>query len=62
LWQTLTLQDAARRAQTWFSVRLTAFVPPDVRQGDRVSVYLENKRDPVYVDDLEMRWVTAVWP
>jgi hypothetical protein len=61
-WQTLTLQDVARRAQAWFPVRLTAFVPPDVRQGDRVSVYLENKRDPVYVDDLEMQWTTAVWP
>ena len=60
--QRLTLQDVARRAQAWFPVRLTAFVPPDVRQGDRVSVYLENKRDPVYVDDLEMQWTTAVWP
>jgi hypothetical protein len=60
--QTLTLQDVARRAQAWFPVRLTAFVPPDVRQGDRVSVYLGNKRDPVYVDDLEMQWTTAVWP
>ena len=55
-WQALTLQDVAPRAQAWFPVRLTAFVPPDVRQGDRVSVYLANRRDPVYVDDLEMRW------
>jgi hypothetical protein len=61
-WQTLTVQDVARSARTWFPVKLSAFVPPDVRQGDRVSVYLENKRDPVYVDDLEMRWMTAVWP
>jgi hypothetical protein len=61
-WQALTLQDVARRAQAWFPVRLTAFVPPDMRQGDRVSVYLENKRDPVYVDDLEMQWTAAVWP
>ena len=45
-----------------FPCGLTAFVPPDVRQGDRVSVYLENKRDPVYIDDLEMQWTTAVWP
>ena len=61
-WQTLTVQDVARSARTWFPVKLTAFVPPDVRQGDRVAVYLENKRDLVYIDDLEMRWITAVWP
>ncbi len=60
--QALTLQDVAPRAQAWFPVRLTASVPPDARQGDRVSVYLGNRRDPVYVDDLEMRWTTAVWP
>ena len=61
-WQTLTVQDVARRARVWFRVKLIAFVPPDVRQGDRVSAYLENKRDPVYIDDLEMQWITAVWP
>jgi hypothetical protein len=60
--QSLTLQDVARRAEAWFPVRLTAFVPPDVQEGDRVSVYLANRWDPVYVDDLEMRWTTAVWP
>jgi hypothetical protein len=43
-------------------VKLTAFVPPDVRQGDRVSVYLENKPDLVYIDDLEVRWIMAVGP
>jgi hypothetical protein len=61
-WQKLTVQDDARRARTWSPVKLIAFVPPDVRQGDRVSVYLENQRDPVYIDDMEMQWITAVWP
>ncbi len=58
-WQTLTLQDVAGRARAWVPLKLTAFVPLDVREGDRVSVYLENKQDPVYIDDLAMRWVTA---
>jgi hypothetical protein len=61
-WQTLTLQDGVRRARAWSPVKLIAFVPPDVRPGDRVSVKLENKRDLVYIDDLKMRWITAVWP
>jgi len=61
-WQTMTLQDAALRARTWTPVSFTTFVPPDVQQGDRVSVYLANERSLVYVDDLGMRWVTAVWP
>lgn len=61
-WQTLTVQDGVRRARTWSPVKLIAFVPPDVRPGDRVSVKLENKRDLVYIDDLKMRWLTAVWP
>jgi len=61
-WQTLTVQDGVRRARAWSPVKLIAFVPPDVRPGDRVSVKLENKRDLVYIDDLRMRWITAVWP
>jgi len=61
-WQTMSVQDGVRRTRTWVPVRFTAFVPPSVRQGDRVSVYLENRQSPVYVDDLEMRWITATWP
>jgi hypothetical protein len=60
--QTLTVQDGARRARTWLLVKLTAFVPPGVQQGDRVSVYLENNGDLVYVDDLEMRWISTSPP
>ena len=61
-WQTMTLQDAALHARTWIPVSFITFVPPTVRQGDRVSLYLANDRSLVYVDDLSMRWVTAVWP
>ena len=57
--QTMTVRDDARRARTWFPVNLTGVVPPDARQGDRVSVYLENTGGPVYVGDLEMQWLTA---
>ena len=61
-WQSMTVRDGAPKARTWFPVRLTAFVPPDVRPGDRVSVYLGNRQSPVYIDDLEMRWMTAATP
>jgi hypothetical protein len=61
-WQTMVVQDVASRARAWFPARLTAFVPREVRQGDRVAVYLENRRGPVYMDDLELRWTRAVWP
>ena len=57
--ETMTVRDAAPEARAWFPVSFTAFVPPDARQGDRISVDLENPRAPVYVDHLEMRWITA---
>ena len=59
-WQGIAVQDDALRARTWFPVCLTAFVPSGLQPGDRVSVYLSNKRDAVYIDDLEMQWITAV--
>jgi hypothetical protein len=61
-WQTMSVQDGVDRPRTWLPVQFTAFVPRNVRQGDQVSVYLENRQGGVHVDDLEMRWVTAVWP
>lgn len=57
--QRMTVRDGALQARTWFPVSFAAFVPRDVQPGDRVSVYLSNKRDLVYIDDLEMRWITA---
>jgi hypothetical protein len=57
--QGLTVRDDARRAKAWFPVNLTAFVPSDVRPGDRLSVYLTNRQGPVYIDDLRVRWLTA---
>lgn len=55
--QTLMLQDAVHEPRTWFPVAFTGFVPPDVRPGSRVSVYLRNEGGLVYVDDLRMRWL-----
>ena len=60
-WQSMAVQDVAPRARAWFPAELAAIVPPEARQGDRVSVYLENRRGPVDVDDLEVRWLRAVW-
>jgi hypothetical protein len=57
--QGLTVRDDARRAKAWFPVNLTAFVPSDLRPGDRLSVYLTNRQGPVYIDDLRVRWLTA---
>jgi len=61
VWQGMTVQDAARHARTWFPAYFTAYVPPDVQPGDRVSVYLSNEGDLVYIDDLKMQWITAVY-
>lgn len=35
-------------------------MPKEVRQDDVVSVYVWNDKSRVYVDDLEMRWLTPV--
>ena len=62
LWQSLTLQDGVRKPRTWSPVMITAFVPSSLQQGDRLSVYVTNRRSRVYVDDVTMRWITATWP
>lgn len=59
VWQGLTVRDDATGAKTWFPVSLTAFVPADLQPGDRLSVYLTNRRTPVYIDALRVRWLTA---
>jgi hypothetical protein len=61
-WQGMTVLDDARHTRTWFPVYFTAFVPPDAQPGDRVSVYLSNEGDLVYIDDLKVQWITAVFP
>src|SRR5262249_32784014 len=61
-WQGMTVRDDARHARTWFPVYFTAFVPPDAQPGDRVSVSLSNEGDLVYIDDLKVQWITAVFP
>jgi hypothetical protein len=60
LTQRLVLQDVVPRARGWVRVRLPAFVPPEVRPGDRVSAYVWNRRDRVYVDDLTLRWLRPI--
>ena len=57
----LTVRDGAVRARAWFPLYFTVAVPPEVRQGDVVSVYLSNENSLVYIDDLELRWITAVY-
>jgi hypothetical protein len=59
-WYQTTLQDDAPAARAWFPVSLTCVMPDDVQQGDVASVYVWNDRSRVYVDDLEMRWLTPV--
>jgi hypothetical protein len=58
-WQGVTVQDEAVRAKHWIPVHLSAFVPPDLRPGDRLSIYLTNKGSRVYIDDLRMSWLVA---
>jgi hypothetical protein len=57
----LTVGDGAVHERAWFPLYFTVAVPADVRQGDVVSVYLWNEKSVVYVDDLELRWITAVF-
>jgi hypothetical protein len=58
-WHGVSVQDFADRAETWFPVYLSCFVPSQAREGDMLSVYLANRTSPVYLRDLEMRWITA---
>jgi len=57
----LTVRDGAVRARAWFPLYFTVAVPPEVRQGDVVSVYLSNENSLVYIGELELRWITAVY-
>jgi hypothetical protein len=58
-WHGVTVQDFATHAQAWFPLYLSCFIPPQARKGDIVSVYLANPGSPVYIDQLQMRWITT---
>jgi hypothetical protein len=59
-WYQTAVRDGAVGVRTWFPVSLTCVMPKDVQQGDVVSVYLWNEKSPVFIDDLEMRWLRPV--
>jgi hypothetical protein len=59
--RTLTVRDGAVRARAWFPLYFAVAVPAEVRQGDIVSVYLSNETSLVYIGDLELRLITAVY-
>lgn len=60
-WHGAAVRDFGRQAGTWFPVYLSCFVPAQAQQGDLMSVYLTNDKSLVYIDDLQMRWLTAVY-
>jgi hypothetical protein len=60
-WRNVTVRDFGTQPRAWFPVFFSCFIPPKAQQGDSISVYLRNGKSPVYVDHLEMRWLTAVY-
>jgi hypothetical protein len=60
-WHGVAVRDFGRQARTWFPVYLSCFVPAQAQQGDLMSVYLTNDKSLVFIDDLQMRWLTAVY-
>ncbi|HKR03267.1 MAG TPA: hypothetical protein VJY62_01420 [Bacteroidia bacterium] len=60
-WHASLTNDFAIKAKEWFPVYFSCFIPEEVRQDDLLKIYLWNKKSPVYIDDLEMRWITGVY-
>jgi hypothetical protein len=60
-WRNVTVRDFGTQPRAWFPVFFSCFIPPKAQQGDSISVNVRNGKSPVYVDDLEMQWLTAVY-
>jgi uncharacterized membrane protein len=60
-WRNVTVRDFGTQPRAWFPVFFSCFIPPKAQQGDSISVYLRNGKSPVYVDNMEMRWLAAVY-
>lgn len=61
LWKKVNVLDYALQEKKWYDVYFTCIVPESVQIGDVLKVYLWNNREPVYVDEMETRWITAVF-
>jgi hypothetical protein len=60
-WHGVAVRDFGRQARTWFPVYLSCFIPSQAQPGDLMSVYLTNDKSLVFIDDLQMRWLTALY-
>jgi hypothetical protein len=60
-WRNVTVRDFGTQPRAWFPVFFSCFIPPQAQQGDSISVYVRNGKSPVYVDDLQIQWLAAVY-
>ncbi|MFI5220384.1 MAG: hypothetical protein ACHQNT_12945, partial [Bacteroidia bacterium] len=58
-WNASAIQDAVTEKNKWTEIYFSVFVPGEVQVGDVLSVYAYNNNTPVYIDDLEVRWLKA---
>ncbi|MEO5569395.1 MAG: hypothetical protein ABIT08_17215 [Bacteroidia bacterium] len=59
-WHETLVKDFAQKSQKWFPVYISCMIPEQVQQDDLLLIYLWNKKSSVYIDDLEVRWLTGV--
>jgi hypothetical protein len=60
-WHATLVSDFATQAKEWFPVYFSCLIPEEVQQDDLLMIYLWNKKSPVYVDDMEMRWISGAY-
>jgi hypothetical protein len=60
-WHATLVTDFATQAKEWFPVYFSCTIPEQVEQDDLLMIYLWNKKSPVYVDDMEMRWISGAY-
>jgi|GEM_PF-1477595 len=60
-WHSSHANDFVTKPKEWYPVYYSGVIPGEVQQDDLLLIYLWNKKSPVYIDDLQMRWITGVY-
>ena len=60
-WNATGIREFVSEKNKWTEILFTVFVPGEIQKGDVLNIYVANNNTPVYVDNLEARWLQAIY-
>lgn len=60
-WNPNPVQEMVQVKNKWTEINFTVLVPQEIQQGDVLKVYATSSGTPVHIDDLEVKWLKAIY-